>query len=159
MRPYLKGVAVAAVHCGIVLSLAGKYAWDREHLPRVWAMAIPGDPNLPLRGRYVGLRLRVESEGRLMNWTPVRLSVQNNRLTATPSAEAGSEVHASNLGGQGSTLTELVAFFIPEHVEDPSRRLRDEELWVEVSVPERSMPRPIRLAVKKDGVLTPLPLR
>jgi hypothetical protein len=55
-------------------------------------------------------------------------------------------------------VTEPVAFFIPEHVSDPSRRPPGEELWVEVSVPAKGPPRPIRLGVKKDGVLTPLEL-
>ena len=49
-----------------------------------------------------------------------------------------------------------IAFFIPEHVPDPSRRQIGEELWVEVTVPEKGPPRPIRLGVKKSGVLTPL---
>jgi len=34
-----------------------------------------------------------------------------------------------------------------------------EELWVEVTVPRRGPPRPLRLGVKKDGTLTPLDLR
>jgi hypothetical protein len=53
-------------------------------------------------------------------------------------------------------LAEPLAYFIPEHVPDPSRRPAGEELWVEVTVPRAGAPRPIRLGVKKDGVLTPL---
>jgi hypothetical protein len=75
---------------------------------------------------------------------------------ATPDP-AGS-VHIVPRGDQW-TIAEPVAFFIPEHVTDPSRRARGEELWVEVSVPARGSPRPIRLGVKRDGVLTPLDLR
>ena len=56
-------------------------------------------------------------------------------------------------------LAEPLAYFIPEHVEDPSRRPAGETLWVEVTVPPQGAPRPIRLGVKKDGELTPLPLR
>jgi len=48
----------------------------------------------------------------------------------------------------------LLAYFIPEHVPDPSLRPPGEELWVEVTLPRRGPPRPIRLAVKKDGKLT-----
>jgi hypothetical protein len=62
-------------------------------------------------------------------------------------------------GGQGEqmvVLTQPVAYFIPEHVADPSRRAPGEELWVEVTVPRAGLPRPIRLGVKKDGVLTPI---
>ncbi len=55
-------------------------------------------------------------------------------------------------------LNDPLAFFIPEHVPDPSRRAADEELWVEVTVPKKGPLRPIRVGVKKGGVLTPLPL-
>jgi hypothetical protein len=60
---------------------------------------------------------------------------------------------------RGTILAEPVAFFLPEHAPDPTRRARDEELWVEVSVPRRGPPRPIRLGVKKNGALTPLDVR
>lgn len=50
----------------------------------------------------------------------------------------------------------VIAFFIPEHVPDPSVRAPGEELWAEVTIPRKGPPRPIRLAVKRDGVLTPL---
>lgn len=55
-------------------------------------------------------------------------------------------------------LREPMAFFIPEHVPDPSRRAAGEELWVEVTLPKKGPLRPIRLAVNKDGVLRPLDL-
>jgi hypothetical protein len=52
-----------------------------------------------------------------------------------------------------------VAFFIPEHIPDPSRRTQGEELWVEVTIPKTGPPRPIRLGVKKgDGPIVPLEL-
>ena len=54
-------------------------------------------------------------------------------------------------------LDEPVAFFIPEHVPDPSRRPPGEQLWVEATVPKKGAPRPIRLGVKKDdGPIVPL---
>ena len=52
-----------------------------------------------------------------------------------------------------------VAFFIPEHVRDPSVRPPGEELWVELTLPAHSWPRPIRLGVMRRGELTPLELR
>jgi hypothetical protein len=58
-----------------------------------------------------------------------------------------------------ATTQEPIAFFIPEHVPDPSIRARDEEFWVEVTVPKKGPPRPIRLAVIKNGVFTPLDVR
>jgi hypothetical protein len=52
-----------------------------------------------------------------------------------------------------------LVYFVPEHVEDPSRRPQGEELWVEVTLPKKGPPRPIRLGVKKgDGPITPLEL-
>jgi hypothetical protein len=159
MKPLYRGVAVAALQCLLVLSVAGKYALDRHSLPRAWARAVPFDPNLPVRGRYVSLSLEVDGmAGPPAYWQPVTLFVRNERLFAEP-APAGSGVRAFRLGEGPWRLAEPVAFFISEHVPDPSRRPPGEELWVEVSVPRHGEPRPIRLAVKKDAVLTPLDLR
>ena len=107
-----RGLIVAALHVAIVASLGAKLLIDRSTRPREWLRVLPVDPDSPLRGRYVRLRL----EGR----------------------------------------PEVLAFFIPEHVPDPSVRAPGEELWVEVTLPRKGAPRPIRLGVKKDGVLTPL---
>jgi uncharacterized membrane-anchored protein len=107
-----KGLIVAALHAALVASLGAKLLYDRATRPRMWVHVLPVDPDSPLRGRYVRLRI----EGR----------------------------------------TEAIAFFIPEHVPDPSIRAAGEELWAEVTLPRKGAPRPIRLAVKKDGVLTPL---
>jgi hypothetical protein len=62
----------------------------------------------------------------------------------------------STAGGLVARLDDPVAFFIPEHIPDPSLRPPGEELWAEVTVPRRGPPRPIRLAVRRDGILTPL---
>jgi len=156
MKSVYRGAAVAVLQCLMVLSVAGKYAMDRERLPRVWTKAAPFDPELFVRGRYVRLRLQVEAPLDAGQLTPARLSAVDGRLIATPDL-AGS-VHIV-LGGDRWMIAEPAAFFIPEHVPDPSRRAAGEELWVEVSVPARGSPRPIRLGVKRDGVLTPLELQ
>jgi hypothetical protein len=156
MKPVYRGIAVTVLQCAIVLSVAGKFALDRERLPRVWVQAAPFDPNLFVRGRYVSLRLRVETPPDAGASTAVRLSVVGDRLVATP--DTLGSIHIMPRGDQW-TIAEPVAFFIPEHVPDPSRRAPGEELWVEVSVAVRGGPRPIRLGVKKDGVITPLELR
>ncbi len=58
MKPrLLQGLAVAVVHVLIVAGLGGKLIWDRATRPRVWARTAPVDPDLPIRGRYVSLRL------------------------------------------------------------------------------------------------------
>jgi len=156
MKPVYRGLAVTILQCLIVLSVAGKYALDRERLPHVWVKAAPFDPNLPVRGRYVSLRLQVEAPPDAGQWTSARLSAVDGRLVARPDPAGTVHIMA---GGAQWNLAEPVAFFIPENVPDPSRRPPGEELWVEVSVPAKGSPRPIRLGVKKNGVLAPLGLR
>jgi hypothetical protein len=112
MTPLAKGLLVAGLHVALTASLGAKLLMDRATRPRVWVHVLPVDPDSPLRGRYVRLRIKDSSE--------------------------------------------RLAFFIPEHIPDPSIRAADEELWAEVTLPRKGPPRPIRLAVKKDGVLTPL---
>jgi hypothetical protein len=105
----MRGLILAAVHVALVAGLGGKLLYERHTLPREWVETQPVDPDLPLRGRYVQLRLVRDGE-------PV------------------------------------VPFFIPEHARDPSRRAPGESLWVEVTLPERGPPRPIRLGVRRgDG--------
>jgi hypothetical protein len=121
VKPLYRSLLVMVAQLAIVLALVAQYAWDRATLPKGWFQAQPYDPELPIRGRYVSLRL---------------LGLPKN----------------NDVGGP-------VAFFIPEHVADPSQRPAGEELWVEVSLPPVGPPRPVRLGVKKDGVLKPLELR
>ena len=112
MTRLTKGLLVAGLHAALTVSLGVKLLIDRATRPRVWVHVLPVDPDSPLRGRYVRLRV--------------------------------------------ANTNEPLAFFIPEHVPDPSFRAPGEELWAEVTLPRKGPPRPIRLAVKKDGVLTPL---
>ena len=44
----------------LVLSLSGKLLYDRATCPRVWVKTARWDPNLPIRGRYLALRLTPE---------------------------------------------------------------------------------------------------
>lgn len=115
MKPAARGLLLAGLHLALVAALGGKLLLDRAVRPRVWLKAGPVDPDAPIRGRYV--RLRVE---------------------------------------QPPGVARTLACFIPEGVPDPSLRPPGEELWVEVTLPRRGPPRPIRLAVRKDGRLTPL---
>jgi hypothetical protein len=71
-------------------------------------------------------------------------------------SDLGARITTQPDGTQVAVLDEPLAFFIPEHVPDPSFREPGEELWVEVTLPRRGAPRPIQLGVKKDGVLSPL---
>ncbi len=175
MKPWVKGVVIAVVHVGLVASLGVKLLYDRATRPRVWALAAPYDPNLPIRGRYVRLQLVVEPRGIQKTkpgpgWNPsqsVVLRVEEGRLVAEANPQERaydpSDMHVQFLQRQDQELAVLdkpVAFFITEHIPDPSLRPPDEELWVELTIPKKGPPRPIRLGVKKgDGPMVPLELR
>jgi len=165
MRPRRAGIALAIVHLLLVGSLGLKLWADRARLPRAWARTLPFDPNLPIRGRYVRLRLEVPLAGAVVAARPgeyrrVRLQAEGDRLQGVLDDDGPIRVRLdSAASGQVAGLEDPVAFFIPEHIPDPSVRPSGEELWVEVTVPRRGPPRPIRLAVRRDGTRTPLEIR
>jgi hypothetical protein len=153
----IKGIALGLVQVAMLLALGAKFVADRTSLPRVWVKTAPFDPNMPIRGRYVSLGVVAEPRGfgAGVVYGASRLSVEDGKLVAHPDESGNVMVTVS---GDTARLSEPVAFFIPEHVPDPSRRPPGEELWVEVTVPPKGPPRPIQLGVKKDGVLKPLDL-
>ncbi len=165
-----KGIILALLQLAIVASLAAKYAIDRARFPRVW------DPNLPIRGRYLSVQLRVDADPVYENselpkanqfnfWgeqKDVYLRAENGRLVASPApTPTGLRVTRwkTRTGEVVTVLSEPVDFFLPEHAVDPSWRKAGEELWIEVTVPKKGPPRPIRLAVKKGDTFTPLEIR
>jgi hypothetical protein len=157
-----KGFIVAAIHLALVGSLGAKLVIDRATRPRVWARTAPVDPDHPLRGRYV--RMRVEGEpvgfGNDHSTVDVML-VARGELLGLQSTSESTGLRAeliSRDGREHALLFAPLAYYIPEHVPDPSIRAPGEELWVELTLPKAGPPRPIRLGVKKDGVLTPLDL-
>lgn len=175
-----KGLALAVIHVLMVSSLGAKLLLDRNTRPRAWARTAPFDPSLPIRGRYVSLALRLDSvdgvapavvdpsrNGETFETIPLNLDSVNGELVgrrnATPDsyAEECGEASARLVPGKDAhyRLTCPVLFFIPEHVEDPSVRQPGEELWVEVTLPRKGPPRPVRLGVKRaTGPIEPLGL-
>ena len=176
MSPSRKGVILAALQLALVASLAGKYAIDRARFPRVWAQTVAYDPDLPIRGRYLSVRVRVNADqvyavgelpkGNFTNfWSDQRdvyLRAEGGQLVAYPAPQpTGLRVtrwKARN-GEVVAGLTEQVDFFLPEHAVDPSIRKAGEELWVEVTVPAKGPPRPIRLAIRRGDTFTPLEIK
>ena len=172
MNSWRRALAVALVHLAIVASLAAKFSYDRVTRPRVWAKTIGYDPDLPIRGRYLAMQVEVatdvvaKSQGEAKyHWYPrdtVRLEARGNELWAL-SDPRGSEVltyrdiHDS---APHAVLSEPVLFFLSESAQNPTPASRNSgtELWVEVTVPRKGPPRPIRLGIRKDGALTPLAL-
>ena len=65
----------------------------------------------------------------------------------------------ANIQRRGDNMVAMIngetAYFLPEHNPGPILHNRGEELWIEATIPRKGPPRPIRLGIKKDGVLTP----
>lgn len=61
-RSSLSGASLALLIFQVLLvsSVAAKYEYQRWRCPRVWTRAGGYDPQLPLRGRYLNLQLRVD---------------------------------------------------------------------------------------------------
>ncbi len=59
MKPITKAVVVALIQIALVSSLGAKLLYDRHSRPCTWFRAVPYDPNLPIRGRYVRLQIQV----------------------------------------------------------------------------------------------------
>lgn len=160
-----KGLIVAAAQVALAASVGAKFLVDRANYPSVWVETAPYDPDLPIRGRYVSVAVLVdvkrtavpEADTDDAEIFQARLEVQGDRLVAIEDGQALHWVTQRTCGtAKCWQLTDPLAYFIPEHGEDPSRRPAGETLWVEVTVPPTGAPRPIRLGVKKDDTLTPL---
>lgn len=182
MKPVHKALLLGIAQLALVSSLGGKLLVDRATRPRFWLRTAPVDPDLPIRGRYVRLRVEVPTPGlgaapqkekeqeRRMSLPrtagpPLRDRVERVHLKAGPEgltatfdqAESGEELWGQVAVDRSVViLQEPLAYFIPEHVADPSRLAGNEELWVEVTLPRKGPLRPIRLGVKRGDVLTPL---
>jgi GDYXXLXY protein len=150
-----RGLALAAIHLALVLTLGGKYLLDRWTRPRVWVRTAQIDPYALFRGRYLQLALEVEGSG-LTEGQAVVLHVEDGHLRAVPvQRETHTHVRTGSAGGRQTTLLrEPAAFFIPDEAQDPTRLHRD--LWAEVTVPSLGVPRPIQLGVERDGKMVPL---
>jgi hypothetical protein len=142
-----RGIFIAIAQALLLLLIAGKYAWDRATLPAVWVQAALGDPELPVRGRYLALQLFVDYRARPGESGPVRcrLAAVNGRLVAREDANGAELISPFR---NSWVLTRSVAFFIPEHATDFAREAAASRLFAEVTVAPRSELRPIRLAVR-----------
>jgi hypothetical protein len=166
-----KGILLGAIQIVIVLSLGAKLLYDRATRPRVWVLGEVYDPDLPIRGRYLSERLRMPAEGFaynessrlnlsdwLLNSKWAYLEVRDGQLIAQPQGTGSAQwvyLHKEHDGTVVAIGQEPVAVFIPESADVP-RLGPGQQMWVEVTVPVKGPPRPIRVGIKRDGVLTPL---
>jgi len=170
MSALQKGLLLAALQVALVCTLGAKLLYDRAARPRTWIQVATYDPNLPIRGRYLVFSLQLPAEG--FTWlenpqkyaspfSPSRcdLFMRNGVLTAVANPEGEFWVNLRLVDNHlVATVNTQTPFFIPEHANVPMPRATGEELWVEATLPRKGPPRPIRLATKKNGVLTPLAL-
>jgi hypothetical protein len=177
LSPRRAGLLLALLQGGLLLSLGAVMHMDRMRLPRAWVRTAPHDPELPIRGRYVSLRLLVPAPAlrsllalpdERRCWQSVRLVAKGDRLEALPEAAGAAASGLSQWacvdrldGAVVARLEEPVAFFLPPDVKDPSLQPSGETVWVEVSLPAKGPPRPIRLGLSSNGGerITPLQLR
>ena len=53
-------IALLLIQLAIVSTIAAKYFYERKTCPRVWVRTVAIDPELPMRGRYLSLRVTVD---------------------------------------------------------------------------------------------------
>jgi hypothetical protein len=166
-----KGVLLGAVHTVLVLSLGGKLLYDRMTRPRGWALTQGYDPELPMRGRYLTQRLRMPAEGYAyteggngqgnpwyLNRSWAYLESRNGGLVAKAFGHDGGGwvvLQKRSDGALEAVTEEPVLLFIPENATTPVLR-PGEEMWMEVTLPAKGPPRPIRAGMKKGGIIEPL---
>jgi hypothetical protein len=173
MNALQRGLIFAALQVAMVSSLGAKLLWDRGHLPRGWAETRGYDPNLIIRGRYTSISLLVKADkifpgadasssrtalfNRGYGGQNVYLTVENGKVVANPTEQnTGLSVTAPEWrnGEKVATLYPPVAFFLPEHAADPTRIPRSEMLFLEVTIPKKGPPRPIRFGRNVNGAFT-----
>ena len=116
MNPQLKkGLVVAALHLAMVSSLGAKLLVDRAMRPRVWVRTAPVDPDDPLRGRYVRLRVegRADRLRRGRRPLPVRLTESKGLLAFTPATAISSHGVSTRDGQRIATLDYLLGVLHP----------------------------------------------
>ena len=175
-----KAWVLLAVQMLLVLSIAGKYLYERKVCPRVWVRSAQYDPSLPLRGRYLGLQLTVNvcglpheakyfavgynNQPGYWRWRVVPLAKDGKLTVALAGDSDRPEVttEVTEWGSRGcerSTLLESVEYFISDAAKSPFPLGKGEDLWVEVTVPPSGPPRPLQLAKAKGGEFRILDLR
>ena len=158
-----RGLLLGAVQGLLLLGLAGTLVLQRWQRPRAWGVVTPLDPQLPIRGRYLELQLAVPAPDlAAQGSSPIRLVALGDRLLARAAQQPGdSDVLLARVEpgprGMEAVLLEPLAFFLPQEAADPSQGPGPAPLWVEVTLPQRGPPRPIRLGRQRNGAMVPLP--
>ncbi len=166
---------MALIQVLIVCSLGAKLLYDRHTRPQVWFKTGRYDPNLPIRGRYLGLQIEL-NDPRSPAEIERKFGMRPDQAWAGYGQECGSIVardgspvvvfdnspawDCDNLGFSRWRTTDGVAhlrlnepvlFFIPDTAKDPRGAQAEDEVWVLATIPRKGPPRPIALGIKKVG--------
>jgi hypothetical protein len=176
VRAIRGGLILVFVQVVLVLSVAGKYLYERQTSPRVWTRATQFDPSLPLRGRYLSLQLMVNACGLprdaehtiqvysgghpFWQWH-VSLTTANGKLV--PRLEkpwsprsGGTLTLFADKPCDRATLSSEETLFISDRAQLPFPLPPGKELWVEVTLPPSGPPRPIQIALSGGDGFHPL---
>ena len=173
MNRAVAAAALLVIQVALVLSVAGKYLYERKTRPRVWVRTAQFDPTQPLRGRYLALQLSVDACGLphdpghfftgyrvsptsantgTYTWR-ASLAVEDGHLVPILEDHARSPENLQSLtqfddrSCESVPLSSVTEFFVPDTAKPPFPLKQGEELWVEVTVPASGPPRPIQLAL------------
>ena len=178
------GFILLIVQLLIVLSIAGKYLYERRFDPRVWTRARQADPSLPLRGRYLAIQLMIDAcslpkepqyykpGGRpeigslTSGWSwPVLPEPDNGRLGARLADPKSPNDKAPDIFDifleEHAPCTQVPfsrgeLYFISDTANPPLPLKPGQQLWVEVTLPPSGPPRPIQLAISDSSGFHPL---
>jgi len=173
------GIILLIIQLLIVVSIAGKYLYERKFYPRVWTRARQIDPYLPLRGRYLALQLMIDACSLPKDAQSYRPGGRPEIASLT-SGWSWSVVPEPDNGRLGARVADLnspndktqsifleehapctqVPFthgelFIPDTATPPFPLKPGQELWVEVTLPPSGPPRPIQLAISDPSGFHP----
>ena len=148
MSPMGRAVLLLVIQATLVLSIAGKYLYERKTCPRVWVRAAQYDPNALLRGRYLAMQLSVDGcalprdvahrtqfnpQGQgFWRWT-VRLEVQDGKLVPVLASDTDRPEMTGVLTMRGdrpcdrATLSQGVEYFIADAAKNPFPPKKGEE--------------------------------
>jgi hypothetical protein len=181
MRRMRAGLILMVVQLVLVLSVAGKYLYERKVCPRIWTRAAQYDPNGPLRGRYLALQLSVDACGlpqdaahyskryKILNggiepgsWAwDVSMVAKDGHLVAQLNEHARDQENVDRITLREDQPCDRVRgpnaeYYIPDTAKGPFPLKAGEELWVEVTMPPSGPPRPIQLALSSPAGFRPL---
>ncbi len=178
------GIILLIIQLLLVLSIAGKYLYERKFYPRVWTRARQVDPYLPLRGRYLALQLMIDAcslpkdpqyyrpAGRpeigslTSGWSWfVSPEPVNGRLEArladpnsnpSPDNDKPPVVFLEEHAPCAEAPFTRAELFIPDTAKPPFPLKPGQQLWIEVTLPPSGPPRPIQAAISDPTGFHPL---